>query len=506
MYPNQNNCPECSMHTNAFIDLNGMPYLLAEYLDRRNFQTLDRAMVYSAIDVDTSETMRAVVDVKIDDIGKSPGGDLNIVGNNSKQRALIESIYRNYQRLDHNLPVIKKGIRVTVNFSIQNQRTGHTIRSAQENIFIDDRMYYIDVNSRDMNDNAIVCNFSQSCVSSLTEFTHGRDPMVLRINSIQLSYAVVSPEPVPPTPESLVSCPNNVVPPVRAPYENMYNYHNRMQNHHYIGDYGCQPPEAITPPQWSLFNRLYHFDNAGKDITLHHGEIYDVRNRVVNVPCGQITVNRAFRINPGHRIIWKFSIWKNDVTSVTDTTSIAAALKAPYYPEYPCYPNGGYPAYPGMDPNVAMRMYHQSVAADYEQNAVINQLAETVNELTVAVNELKNASGSTDTPIDVPNMDNLPEKPCRPIPPHPPCPPRPPIPKPIRDLIDRVEDLEQEVDNITDDMVTEDEIGTITPDEIGDIVDDAIENVPDIDDTPTDDNTSSDDIVVEGGGESMGEE
>jgi hypothetical protein len=34
-------------HVNAFIDLNGMPYLVAEYLDKSQFRQLDRALIKS---------------------------------------------------------------------------------------------------------------------------------------------------------------------------------------------------------------------------------------------------------------------------------------------------------------------------------------------------------------------------------------------------------------------------------------------------------------------------
>ena len=54
--------------SNAFIDLDGIPYLLGTYMDRCNFQMVDRAMIQSGIYVDTTESMRAVIDIQIDDI------------------------------------------------------------------------------------------------------------------------------------------------------------------------------------------------------------------------------------------------------------------------------------------------------------------------------------------------------------------------------------------------------------------------------------------------------
>ena len=56
--------------TNGFIDLNGIPYLIGEYIDRTRFQMVDRGMIQDGIYIDTHEPMRAIVDVRIDDIGK----------------------------------------------------------------------------------------------------------------------------------------------------------------------------------------------------------------------------------------------------------------------------------------------------------------------------------------------------------------------------------------------------------------------------------------------------
>ena len=83
-------------HVNAFIDLNGIPYLLAEYLDRNNFQQIDRSQIKSEIIVDQSESMRAVIDVSIDDIGKrASDGYPAIIGNTTKHTNLLKMISDN---------------------------------------------------------------------------------------------------------------------------------------------------------------------------------------------------------------------------------------------------------------------------------------------------------------------------------------------------------------------------------------------------------------------------
>ena len=66
-----NHPPECDVrpanHTNAFLNLNGIPYLVGEYLDRQQFRQLDRSMIQNQIAVNTQNSMRAVVKIDIDD-------------------------------------------------------------------------------------------------------------------------------------------------------------------------------------------------------------------------------------------------------------------------------------------------------------------------------------------------------------------------------------------------------------------------------------------------------
>jgi hypothetical protein len=78
--------------------------------------------------------------------------------------------------------------------------------------------------------------------------------------------------------------------------------------------------DVIDHTGWVGFNRYYHFTNHGCDMILHQDEITDPRAKIVLIPCGLVAVNRAFIINPGHRLIFKFNIWKNDVTVFNDTS------------------------------------------------------------------------------------------------------------------------------------------------------------------------------------------
>ena len=62
---------ECNLdlHTNTFLDLNGIPYLYAEYFDNRNLQPVDRTFIKSVIFIDQSESIRAIIYISIDEIG-----------------------------------------------------------------------------------------------------------------------------------------------------------------------------------------------------------------------------------------------------------------------------------------------------------------------------------------------------------------------------------------------------------------------------------------------------
>lgn len=326
--------PRPNTHAHVFIDMNGFPYLLAEYMDRNRLQHVDRSAIVSGITIDTSDAMRAVIDISINDIGERSDSTPNIVGNSTKTKRLLNIISRNANRLEGNLPVLKSGIIMRVNYQLEVQRTTQVLRSMVEDLRISDRSYFLDINRLNFDDNAVVTNFSNSMVSTINEFTHGRERMVLRITNVQMFYELVSDrQPIPRIKQSLTAhpydCPNSHILPGT---NEEYYYHREMQHRHYIGDPpGYTENELISPPQWAMFNQFYHFDQDGRRIVLHRNEIYDPMIKTTLIPCGTANVNRMFVINPGHRLIFKFSVWKNDVTAIFDTLNVARALKAKFY-------------------------------------------------------------------------------------------------------------------------------------------------------------------------------
>lgn len=396
-----NNRCECSdpMHTNAFVDLNGVPFLLAEYLDKRNFLQLDRSMVKSEIFIDQSDSMRAVVDINVDDIGsRSSDGKLNTTGNNTKQKRLLEMIKNRTDRCDNQFDVLRRGIIIRVNYQLENNTTGKVLRTISEDLRIADRSYFLLINPKDVSDNSIVVNFNSSIVSTINNFTHGMNRMKFRITSIQLFYEMTKRSPkVPRIKNSMVSNPSYTDGYCNCMDSYDHNYHRAMQSKHVIdingrcncGDYGNEGPEVVTPPTWSMFNRYYHFVDGGKDIILHREEIDDPMNEVTLIPCGTIQVNRTFIINPGHRIIFKLSIWKNDVTVVNNATPIAELLNAPVYNDGPgC----------GCDHNInpdyetVLRLLHETKAVNERQSRMICHLNDTIRKLEERIENMENPS------------------------------------------------------------------------------------------------------------------
>lgn len=397
---------DCHHATNAFVDLNGIPYLLAEYLDKYQFQQIDRSLIRSEILVDQSESMRAIIDINIDDIGKRASDGLPaVIGNNKKQHNLLEMITTNSQRFEHQLNVLRRGLIIRVNYQLENQRNKQVIRSMSEDLRINDRSYFIDINSKNIDDNAIVVNFSNTMVSTINEFTHGIDRMVLRITNVQMFYECVTNDPkMPRIKQSLM--PGFGLPTTYGSEQDMYSYHQQMQNRHFM-EYPdvC---DSVIPPTWASFNRFYHFNEYGESIMLHTQEINDSYCKTMLLGAGTVNVNRAFIINPGHRIIFKFCIWKNDVTLFNNTRPIADALRVPIsdnnHHHHDCHhPDHHYPINP--DQETLIRLYRDLQFVNDRQNAIMNRMMLRIDELADQVSSLLPPVEDPDNPIDPPNPD-----------------------------------------------------------------------------------------------------
>ena len=373
-------------HTNGFIDMNGVPYLLGEYLDKEGFMQIDRSAIKSDIFVDTSDAMRAVVDISIDDIGQRSDGYLNILGNYTKHKNLLKMISMYKDEFSHQLPVLRRGIIVRINYQLENCRTKQVIRKMNEDIPITERYCFVDINPRDIDDNGIISNFERSCISTINEFTHGRDKMILRITNVELFYEWV---------KNCIKGPHikqSTVYPDRPDgrfYGQMgpYYYHDQFQHEQFIGSidgYKCPKPEPVIPPSWHDFNRFYHFDDNNTNIILHDQEIYDPNMPTGLLPCGRCRINRSFIINPGHRLMFKFCIWKNDLTVVSNTQSISDALKVPMqYPPHHHHDHhhDNHHHHNGDIKDLIRKVMNESRREDMKQNELIKELLDEVEYL-----------------------------------------------------------------------------------------------------------------------------
>lgn len=319
-------------HTNGFVLLNGMPYLVGEYIDNRAFTQVNRDAIKSELTIDNTDCMRTIIDISIDDIGKKEDGSLNVISNSQKMKDLVNVIKSNAHLMHYVLPIIRRGIVMRINYRLENQKTGMIIRSMVEDLRLYDRGYYLDINSSDLGSTAVVTNFANSLVSTVAQFTHGTDPLLIRITTIQLLYEAVMPHPyVPRQTDSIITDPE-MVQYFYGCDADVYKAHMNLQSHHvfssdYSGDSTCYG--HLIPPTWDMVSRFYHFDTEANDIVIHDQEVYDPHVSLVPIACGKVDVNRTFVVNPGSRFIFKISIWKNDLIVVNDANQIATALGMP---------------------------------------------------------------------------------------------------------------------------------------------------------------------------------
>lgn len=361
---------ESELHSAAIIDVNGLPYLLGEYLDKNTFQMINRSNIRSEVIIDKTEHMMPAFNISIDDIGRASDGCPSVIGNATKWKYMLKTLSDYSSLYGNELGVLKPELVVRVNYQIENHRTGHVIKTMTEDFRIRERNYFIDINPNDINDNAIITNFHTCTMSSIGQFTHGMDRMQFRITNIQLYY-------------ELVRARKDGIGPFK-----MCNRHEPPKMDHCMEMTHRYVNNNLIPEQWATYNHFYHYDRETADIRLHTQEINDHRYEVIPIPIGKIGINRAITVNPGSRIVFRFNIWRNDLVVVSSGYEVAKALKVPYIDE----------AYDGCDkpdgdevPNInldyenTIRMVYDLQCAVEKQNAVILNLSQTINELNEAV-------------------------------------------------------------------------------------------------------------------------
>lgn len=327
----------CGSRDNVFIDLNGIPYLVAEYVDKNKLFPVQSSELKNEVFVDERDrdALRTVISVNIADF-PTRGSDLYpyIVGNNRKYENLLNMISCLPDNYNHKLDVLLPQLVVQINYQLENAKTGHLMRSMVDTYDLNDRNYAFYINPYDVTDNAILSNFTDTRVTGINHFTHGREPMQFRITNISLKYKVLD--------RDQYKCKPKTV-------HDVHRYHRYNERDHILGeprDRRYHYDEDIMPPSWSMLSQFYHFEDDGHRIVLQEDEIHHPGVKYYEIPCGRIFVNRTFLINPGQRIIFKFCIWKNDITIVDDTIDVAAAIKAPISNCGPCHkPMSQHPQY-----------------------------------------------------------------------------------------------------------------------------------------------------------------
>lgn len=286
---------------NGFIDVNGVPYILGDYLNGREFLVLNPDQVKNEVTIDNSVPNRAFIQISLDQINRNADTGVLIPRGNIEKRSELDQMISNYREFiaQNYFGVVRKGVIVKINYRIETQ-SGRCVRNLYDYLKIFESGLYTHVSDFNVADPAVIANYSDSIVASINSYIHGTESLVLRINSINLFYEVITPK---------KAC--------------LPKYTHRFY------PYGVpKPPTSVELFDKSIKNRneFYHFGNNNRDIFINLPEVDCETKRVMMLPCGTFYINKTFPVVPMQRVIFNFSIWKNDLTIVPDTYQIANRL------------------------------------------------------------------------------------------------------------------------------------------------------------------------------------
>lgn len=291
---------------NGFIDVREAPYLLGEYIQDDQFIPLPLSEINNGTSIST-ENRTSVVTIDIDQTYKDEEENIFIKGNNQKTLELEDMITNMRDHLmKHDFGIIRKGLLVRINYRLENAVNGKIIKSVTENFKIYRAGLYSYALPSSVNDIGVINKYSDSVVSTINQFTHGTDGLKLRVNTIKLFYESVIPHP---------------------PYCDLY------PPHYPYGYPMVDPNIPCHPVNHNYMNNFFHYGSSNKDIFLNETAIDDERKFVL-IPCGSVFINKAFNVMPSHRIIFRINVWKNDLTVVPDTSTIASLLNIPAFDSF----------------------------------------------------------------------------------------------------------------------------------------------------------------------------
>jgi len=390
-------------HINALMNINGIPYLLGEYLDHACWQNLNEYDVENNIVVDTTENMRAIIDVSLRDIPTNRDGSMFLTGNSSLNKVLLAKINKFYNEYCGKLDTVKNYLKVKVNYQLEDVRTSKIIRSTVEEFRLNNKAYFQKVNVNNVDDNYIISNYYGTEPSAISQFTHGRERMLLRITNIELCYECVKPSVSMPKNGHMRRFADDMEFPMNPDNTYMYNYHRHAQSSQYFPDDGLNRQGADIAkydiPKWAMTTAYYHFEDEGNLLVLHEQEIHDRKNKLLELPCGVINVNRSFYIQPGHQLIFKFSIWKNDTAIIYKPLNLAKALHVPFTE----YGDQYYHNHHGNNHNddLIYRMLDDRKDMDNRQNDAINKLNNMI------INNIYPILRKLDSELEDDDLDNI---------------------------------------------------------------------------------------------------
>jgi hypothetical protein len=292
---------------------------------------VDRGLIRNELTVDNTDVYNSVVDIVIDNVGDQS------IGNRSGYNTFLNALVDNASKLRGFLDVVRPGLLIEIDYRIENQRTGRFLRQATAKMYTENKAHFIDLNSKDLNDNAVLVNFSDTMVKTVTNQIHGADKMIIRLTKVRLFYVCL--KRLEKNPYDHRQLPHHSHEPVFRPdgpvmrYDR--DYHRNHQPQYAFGREQYRYPDQMTvPPNWWSFNRFYHFEDKGRTIMLHWGELNDLNAPTFKIPVGSINLNKSFLCNTSFKIMFKVSVWKNDLTVLNNTAAVARLLGVPSLPGY----------------------------------------------------------------------------------------------------------------------------------------------------------------------------
>lgn len=276
--------------SNMFVVENNLPYLMGdEFIHSQDFHLtlpqFDPSMISKTPVKITNANKQTTVELTINRTSDT------FVSNHTKYKNLVNIVSSNVSTLKGILPVLKKTLVVQIDYQIENSRTKDIIRQASLKAAITDWNYYVQNPTISIDNGKVVTGFKDNIFNTVSDYIAGTDQMIYRITKVSLFYMKINPD----------GCGINDI---------------FIQN---------KIPSSLIKPDAS--NQLYKFDNNYVDIILNNSLINSSSNKVIFIPIGNpIVVDQTFAVSVAHKVLYKLSIWQDDIILVADTRQIAQAL------------------------------------------------------------------------------------------------------------------------------------------------------------------------------------